>query len=147
MWHYTGPEDSTRTIMVGMTEERVTSWVLQITGPCENPKGARRVKPYSADHPPPNQAWTNWFSPVSNGNPEEEEEEGSQEGSMESAEYVSDNGESEEEGSEEEEEDEEQDSPPPRPEHRTKRRHEPAVPSAPPASSSAPPTAPVVPSV
>uniref|UniRef100_A0A8I6XHQ5 Uncharacterized protein n=1 Tax=Hordeum vulgare subsp. vulgare TaxID=112509 RepID=A0A8I6XHQ5_HORVV len=91
------------------------------------------------------QEWTNWFSPVSNGNPAEEEE-GSQEGSVESAEYVSDSGESEEETSEEEEEDEEQDSPPPQIEHRTKRRHEPAVPSAPPASSSAPPTAPMVPS-
>uniref|UniRef100_A0A8I6XTD0 Uncharacterized protein n=1 Tax=Hordeum vulgare subsp. vulgare TaxID=112509 RepID=A0A8I6XTD0_HORVV len=147
MWHYTGPEDSTRTNVVGVPEERVTSWVLQITGPCENPKGARRVKPYSKDHPPSNQAWTNWFSPVSNGNPEEEEEEGSQESSVESAEYVSDSGESEEEDSEEEEEDEEQGSPPPRPEHRTKRRHELAVPSAPPASSSAPPAAPVVPSV
>uniref|UniRef100_A0A8I6WS85 Uncharacterized protein n=1 Tax=Hordeum vulgare subsp. vulgare TaxID=112509 RepID=A0A8I6WS85_HORVV len=147
MWHYTGPKDSTRTKVVGVTEERVTSWVLQITGPCENPKGAHRVKPYSADHPPPNQAWTNWFSPVSNGNPEEEEEEGSQEGSVESAEYVSNSGELEEDDSEEEEEDEEQDSPPPRPEHRTKRRHEPAAPSAPLASSSAPPTAPVVPSV
>uniref|UniRef100_A0A8I7B2S3 Uncharacterized protein n=1 Tax=Hordeum vulgare subsp. vulgare TaxID=112509 RepID=A0A8I7B2S3_HORVV len=91
------------------------------------------------------QEWTNWFSPVSNGNPAEEEE-GSQEGSVESAEYVSESGESEEETSEEEEEDEEQDSPPPQIEHRTKRRHEPAVPSAPPASSSAPPTALVVPS-
>uniref|UniRef100_A0A8I6W8B2 Uncharacterized protein n=1 Tax=Hordeum vulgare subsp. vulgare TaxID=112509 RepID=A0A8I6W8B2_HORVV len=91
------------------------------------------------------QEWTNWFSPVSNENPAEEEE-GSQEGSVESAEYVSDSGESEEETSEEEEEGEEQDSPPPQTGHRTKRRHEPAVPSAPPASSSAPPTAPVVPS-
>uniref|UniRef100_A0A8I6WKG5 Uncharacterized protein n=1 Tax=Hordeum vulgare subsp. vulgare TaxID=112509 RepID=A0A8I6WKG5_HORVV len=147
MWHYTGPEDSTRTNVVGILEEKVTSWVLQITGPSENPKGARRVTPYSADNPPPNQEWTNWFSPVSNGDPEEEEEEGSQEGSVESAEYVSDNGESEEEDSEEEEEDEEPDSPPPRSKHRSKRRHEPAVPSAPPASSSAPPAAPVVPSV
>uniref|UniRef100_A0A8I6YHX8 Uncharacterized protein n=1 Tax=Hordeum vulgare subsp. vulgare TaxID=112509 RepID=A0A8I6YHX8_HORVV len=147
MWHYTGPEDSTRTNVVGVTEERVTSWVLQITPPCENPKGARRVKPYSADHPPPNHVWTNWSSLVSNGNPAEEEEEGSQEGSVESAEYVSDSGESEEETSEEEEEDEEQDPPPPQLEHRTKRRHEPAVPSALPASSTAPPTAPVVPSV
>ncbi|KAI5017080.1 hypothetical protein ZWY2020_037458 [Hordeum vulgare] len=146
MWHYTGPEDSTRTNVVGMTEEKVTSWVPQITGPYENPKGSRRVKPYCADHPPPNQKWTNWFSPVSNGNPAEEEEDGSQEGSVESAEYVSDSGESEEETSEEEEEDEEQDSPPPQLEHRTKRRHEPAVPSVPPASSSAPPTAPVPPS-
>uniref|UniRef100_A0A8I7BCW2 Uncharacterized protein n=1 Tax=Hordeum vulgare subsp. vulgare TaxID=112509 RepID=A0A8I7BCW2_HORVV len=147
MWHYTGPEDSTRTNVVCILEEKVTSLVLQITGPCENPKGARRVTPYNADNPPPNQAWTNWFSPVSNGNPEEEEEEGSQEGSVESAEYVSDSGESEEEDSGEEEEDEERDSPPPRPEHRSKRRHEPAVPSAPPASSSAPPAAPVAPSV
>ena len=72
------------------------------------------------------QAWTNWFSPVSNGNSAEEEE-----GSVESAEYVSDSGESEEESSEEEEEDEEQDSPPTQLEHRTKRRHEPAVPSVP----------------
>uniref|UniRef100_A0A8I6WVD3 Uncharacterized protein n=1 Tax=Hordeum vulgare subsp. vulgare TaxID=112509 RepID=A0A8I6WVD3_HORVV len=144
MWHYTGPEDSTRTNVVGILEEKVTSLVLQITGPCENPKGARRVAPYSADNPPPNQVWTNWLSPVSNGNPEEE---GSQEGSVESTEYVSDSGESEEEDSEEEEEDEGRDSPPPRPEHRSKRRHEPAVPSAPPASSSAPPAAPVAPSV
>ncbi|KAI5001527.1 hypothetical protein ZWY2020_026177 [Hordeum vulgare] len=118
MWHYLGPEDSTRTNVEGILEEKVTSWVLQITGPCENPKGARRVAPYSADNPPPNQEWTNWSSPVSNGNPEEEEEEGSQEGSVESAEYVSDSGESEEEDSEEEEEDEESDSPPPWPEHR-----------------------------
>uniref|UniRef100_A0A8I6Y0F4 Uncharacterized protein n=1 Tax=Hordeum vulgare subsp. vulgare TaxID=112509 RepID=A0A8I6Y0F4_HORVV len=147
MWHYTGPEDSTRTNMEGILEEKVTSWVLQITGPCENPKGTRRVTPYSADNPPPNQEWTNWSSPVLNGNPEEEEEEGSQEGSVESAEYVSDSGESEEENSEEEEEDEESDLPPPRPEHQGKRRHEPAVPSAPPTSSSAPPAAPAVPSV
>ena len=55
MWHYTGPEDSTRTNVEGILEEKVTSWVLQITGPCENPKGARRVTPYSADNPPPNQ--------------------------------------------------------------------------------------------
>ena len=55
MWHYTGPEDSTRTNVVVVTEERVTSWVLQITGPCENPKGSRRVKPFCADNPPPNQ--------------------------------------------------------------------------------------------
>ena len=46
------------------------------------------------------QAWTNWFSPGSNGNPAEEEE-GSQEGSMESVEYVSDSGETEEETEEE----------------------------------------------
>ncbi|KAI4998340.1 hypothetical protein ZWY2020_053682 [Hordeum vulgare] len=142
MWHYSGTEDSTRTNVSSVTEEKVASWVLQIMGACENPRGSRRVRAFSTDNPPPNQKWTNWFSPVSKGNPVEEEEEGS----VESAEYVSDSGESEEETSEEEEEDEEQDSPPPQLEHRTKRRHEPAVPSVPPASSSAPPTAPVAPS-
>ncbi|KAI5002897.1 hypothetical protein ZWY2020_027547 [Hordeum vulgare] len=146
MWHYTGPEDSTRTNVECVTGETVASWVLQIVGACENPKGSRRVKAFRTDNPPPNEKWTNWFSPVSNGNPAEEEEEGSQEGSVESVEYVSDSGETEEESGEEEEEDEEQDSPPPPPEHRTKCRHEPAAPSALPASSSAPPTAPVVPS-
>ncbi|KAI4971999.1 hypothetical protein ZWY2020_002924 [Hordeum vulgare] len=91
------------------------------------------------------ETWTNWFSPVSNGNPAEEEE-GSQEGSVESVEYVSDSGETEEESGEEKGEDEEQSSPPSPPEPRTKRRHEPVAPSAPPAASSAPPAAPVVPS-
>ncbi|KAI5015257.1 hypothetical protein ZWY2020_056647 [Hordeum vulgare] len=145
MWHYTGPEDSTRTNVECVTGETVASWVLQITGACENPRGSRRVRAFCADNPPPNE-WTNWFSLVSNGSPAEEEEEGSQEGSVESVEYVSDSGETEEESGEEEEEDEEQSSPPPPPELRTKRRHEPAAPSAPPASSSAPPTAPTVPS-
>uniref|UniRef100_A0A8I7B2E5 Uncharacterized protein n=1 Tax=Hordeum vulgare subsp. vulgare TaxID=112509 RepID=A0A8I7B2E5_HORVV len=146
MWHYTGPEDSTRTNIECVTGETVASWVLNITGACENSRGSRRVKAFRADNPPPNEKWTNWFSPVSNGNPTEEEEEGSQEGSVESAEYVSDSGETEEESGEEEEEDEEQNSPPPPPELRTKRRHKPAAPSAPPASSSALPTAPAVPS-
>ncbi|KAI4981924.1 hypothetical protein ZWY2020_022416 [Hordeum vulgare] len=116
MWHYMGPEDSTRTHPECVTGEVVTAWVRGIRGACDNPRGARRVKPFRADNPPPNEAWTNWYSPVSNGNPAEEEE-GSQEGSMESAEYVSDNGEMEEESEEEEEEDEEQSSPPPPPEH------------------------------
>ncbi|KAI4987173.1 hypothetical protein ZWY2020_019973 [Hordeum vulgare] len=145
MWHYTGPEDSTRTNPECVTGELVASWVRNITGACDNPRGARRVKPFRADNPPPNEAWTNWFSPVSNGN-SAEEEEGSQEGSVESVEYVSDSGETEEESEEEEGEDEEQNSPPPPPKPRTKRRHEPVAPSAPPAASSAPPAPPVVPS-
>uniref|UniRef100_A0A8I6Z9X1 Uncharacterized protein n=1 Tax=Hordeum vulgare subsp. vulgare TaxID=112509 RepID=A0A8I6Z9X1_HORVV len=146
MWHYTGPEDSTRTNVECVTGEMVASWVLNITGACENPRWSRRVKAFRADNPPPNEAWTNWFSPISNGNPAEEEE-GSQEGSVESVEYISDSGETdEEESAEEEEADEEKNSPPPPTELRTKRRHEPVAPSAPPASSSAPPTAPVVPS-
>ena len=88
------------------------------------------------------QEWTNWHSPVSNGNPAEEEE-GSQEGSMDSAEYVSDSGETEEESEEEEGEVGEQSSPPPPSEPRTKLCHEPAAPPAPPAAPSAPPAPPV----
>ncbi|KAI5021673.1 hypothetical protein ZWY2020_058403 [Hordeum vulgare] len=89
--------------------------------------------------------WTNWYSPVSNGNPAEEEE-GGQEGSVDSAEYVSDSGETEEETEEEEGEVGEQSPPPPPSEPRTKRRHEPAAPPAPPVAPSAPPASPVAPS-
>ncbi|KAI4972675.1 hypothetical protein ZWY2020_003600 [Hordeum vulgare] len=118
MWHYAGPEDSTRTNVEGILEEKVTS-----------------------------KAWTNWFSPVSSGKLEEEDEEGSQEGSVESDEYIFDSGESEEENSEEEEKDEEPDSPPPRPEHRSRRRKESAVPSVPFVLPSVPPASPAAPSV
>uniref|UniRef100_A0A8I6WBN1 Uncharacterized protein n=1 Tax=Hordeum vulgare subsp. vulgare TaxID=112509 RepID=A0A8I6WBN1_HORVV len=145
MWYYTGPEDSTRTHPECVTGEVVAAWVRGITGARDNPRGARRVKPFRADNPPPNEEWTNWYSPVSNGNPAEEEE-GSQEGSVDSAEYVSDSGETEEETEEEEGEVGEQSSPPPPSEPRTKRRHEPATPSAPPAALSAPPAPPVAPS-
>uniref|UniRef100_A0A8I6WDI5 Uncharacterized protein n=1 Tax=Hordeum vulgare subsp. vulgare TaxID=112509 RepID=A0A8I6WDI5_HORVV len=144
MWHYVGPEDSTRTHTECVTGETVTAWVRDITGACDNPQGARRVRPFRADNPPPNEEWTNWHSAVSNGNPVEEEE-GSQEGSVDSAEYVSDSGETEEE-TEEEEEVGEQSSPPPPSEHRTKRRHDPATPSAPPAAPSARPAPLVAPS-
>ncbi|KAI4985306.1 hypothetical protein ZWY2020_017936 [Hordeum vulgare] len=144
MWHYVGPEDSTRTHPECVTGETVTAWVCGITGACDNPEGARRVRPFRADNPPPNEEWTNWHSAVSNGNPAEEEE-GSQEGSMDSAEYVSDSGETEEETEEEEEEVGEQSSPPPPSEHRTKRRHDPAALPAPPAAPSAPPAPPIAP--
>uniref|UniRef100_A0A8I6XLH3 Uncharacterized protein n=1 Tax=Hordeum vulgare subsp. vulgare TaxID=112509 RepID=A0A8I6XLH3_HORVV len=140
MWHYAGPSDSTRSHPECVSGETVRAWVHGITGACDNPEGARRVKPFCADNPPPNEEWTNWYFAVPNGNPAEEEE-----GSMDSAEYVSDSGETEEE-TEEEEEDGEQSSPPSPPEHRTKRRHDPAAPPAPPAAPSAPPAPPVAPS-
>ncbi|KAI4983941.1 hypothetical protein ZWY2020_040731 [Hordeum vulgare] len=104
MWHYAGPSDSTRSHPEDVSGETVSAWVHSITGACDNPVGARRVKPFRAENPPPNEEWTNWHSVVSNENLAEEEE-GSQEGSMDSAEYVSDSGETEEETEEEEEED------------------------------------------
>uniref|UniRef100_A0A8I6WT08 Uncharacterized protein n=1 Tax=Hordeum vulgare subsp. vulgare TaxID=112509 RepID=A0A8I6WT08_HORVV len=145
MWHYAGPSDSTRSHPECVSGETVSAWVRGITCACDYPVGARRVKPFRADNPPPNEEWTNWYSAVSNENPAEEEE-GSQEGSVDSAEYVSDSGETEEEMEEEEEEDGELSSPPSPPEHRTKRRHDPAAPPAPPAAPSARPAPPVAPS-
>uniref|UniRef100_A0A8I6X345 Uncharacterized protein n=1 Tax=Hordeum vulgare subsp. vulgare TaxID=112509 RepID=A0A8I6X345_HORVV len=145
MWHYAGPSYSTRSHPEDVSGETVSAWVRGIIGACDNPVGARRVKPFRAENPPPNEEWTNWYSAVSNGNPAEEEE-GSQEGSVDSAEYVSDSGETEEESEEEEEEDREQSSPPSPLEHRTKRRHEPTALPAPPAAPSAPPAPPVAPS-
>ncbi|KAI5007563.1 hypothetical protein ZWY2020_054623 [Hordeum vulgare] len=140
MWHYAGPSESTRSHPQDVSEETVSAWVRGITRACDNPVGARRVKPFPAENPPPNE-WTNWHSAVSNGNPAEEEE-GIQEGSADTAEYVSGSGETEEE----EEEDGEQSSPPSPPEHRTKHRHDPVAPPAPPAARSAPPAPPVAPS-
>ena len=58
MWHYAGPEDSSRTNVLSVTEEKVASWVLQITGACENPRGSRRVRAFNTDNPPPNQVST-----------------------------------------------------------------------------------------
>ncbi|KAI4984364.1 hypothetical protein ZWY2020_057715 [Hordeum vulgare] len=135
MWHYTGPSDTTRSHPEDGSGETVSAWVRNITGTCDNPVGARRVKPFRAKNPPPNEEWTNWHSVVSNGNPVEEEE-GSMEGSADSAEYVSDSGETKETEEEEEESGEQSSSPSP-PEHRTKRRHDPAAPSAPPVAPSA----------
>ncbi|KAI4977081.1 hypothetical protein ZWY2020_050688 [Hordeum vulgare] len=144
MWHYTGPSDTTRSHLENVSGETVSAWVRSITCTCDNPVGARRVKPFRAENPPPNEEWTNWHSAVSNENPVEEEE-GSMEGSADSAEYVSDSGETEEETEEEEEESGEQSSSPSPPEHRTKRRHDPLL-MAPPAAPSAPPAPPVAPS-
>ena len=58
MWHYVGPEDSTPTYPECVTGETVASWVLNIRGACENPRGSRRVKAFRADNPPPNEVST-----------------------------------------------------------------------------------------
>lgn len=55
MWHYAGPSDSTRSHAECVTGETVRAWVHGITGACDNPEGARRVKPFRADNPPPNE--------------------------------------------------------------------------------------------
>ncbi|KAI4991153.1 hypothetical protein ZWY2020_039524 [Hordeum vulgare] len=105
MWHYTGPSDTTRSHPEDVSEQTVGAWVRSITGTCDNPVGARRMKAFRAQNPPLNEEWTNWHSAVSAGDPVEEEE-GSMEGSAGSAVYVSDSREMEEETEEEEEEEE-----------------------------------------
>ncbi|KAI4963186.1 hypothetical protein ZWY2020_017011 [Hordeum vulgare] len=132
MWHYTGPENSTRSHPEEVDEDTVVKWISGIAGPCDNPMGAKRVLPFSAQNSPSNKAWTNLHSPVPNGNALDIEE-GSMEDSVESEEYVKDSEETEEE---EEEESEEEDSSPSRHEPRSKLRHDPAgTPSKPLASS------------
>ncbi|KAI5019171.1 hypothetical protein ZWY2020_044059 [Hordeum vulgare] len=136
MWHYTGPSDTTRSHPEDVSKETVGAWVRSITGTCDNPVGARRVKAFRAQNPPPNEEWTNLHFAVSGGDPVEEEE-GSMEGSASSVVYVFHSRETEEETKEEEEESEEQSSSPSPPERRTKHRHDPAVPPAPPVAQSA----------
>lgn len=58
MWHYAGPSNSTRSHPECVTGETVRAWVRGITGACDNPEGARRVKPFRTDNPPPNEVGT-----------------------------------------------------------------------------------------
>ncbi|KAI4977206.1 hypothetical protein ZWY2020_051105 [Hordeum vulgare] len=77
-------------------------WRLPMKGETEPaPEEGERVLLLSHVYIPSLEEWTKWHSPISNGNPVEEEE-GSQEGSVDSAEYVSDSGETVEESGEEE---------------------------------------------
>jgi hypothetical protein len=54
MWHYSGPEDTTRTHPEEVFDETVAQWLRSITGACDNPLGAKRILPFSALNPPTN---------------------------------------------------------------------------------------------
>ncbi|KAI4987810.1 hypothetical protein ZWY2020_028568 [Hordeum vulgare] len=54
MWHYSGPEDSTRSHPEEVSEEVVAQWLRGITGACDNPLEAKRVLPFCAKNKPPN---------------------------------------------------------------------------------------------
>ena len=58
MWRYTGPSDTTRSHPEDVSEETVGAWVRGITGTCDNPVGARRVKAFRAQNPPLNEVST-----------------------------------------------------------------------------------------
>ena len=52
MWHYSGADDTTRTHPEEVQETTVAQWLRSITGARDNPRGSRRVVPFSAQHQP-----------------------------------------------------------------------------------------------
>ncbi|KAI4977955.1 hypothetical protein ZWY2020_014509 [Hordeum vulgare] len=113
MWHYLGPEDSTRLHPEEVSKETVAQWLRGITGACDNLLGAKRVLPFSD--------WTNMHSPVPNGDQLDVGAE--REGGSADSDYAEDN-----EGSKDDlEESEEEIESPPCTESRSKHRHDPAA--------------------
>ena len=51
MWLYSGTEETTRTDPEEVKEETMAQWLRSITGNKENPRGAKRILPFDAEHP------------------------------------------------------------------------------------------------
>ncbi|KAI4978033.1 hypothetical protein ZWY2020_014587 [Hordeum vulgare] len=119
MWHYSGREDSTRSHPEEVSEEIVAQWLNSITRACDNPLGAKRVLPYSAEKKPQNLECTNMHSLVPNG--AHLDIGGESKGGSIDSDYDEDNEGSEDDSGESEEENQS----PPCPESRYKHRHDP----------------------
>ena len=52
MWVYSGPDDTARTHPEEVPSETVASWLRSITCNQDNPRGSRRVVPFSSVNPP-----------------------------------------------------------------------------------------------
>ncbi len=52
MWHYSGADDTTRTHPEEVSEETVSQWLRSITGERDNPRGSKRVLPFSTERQP-----------------------------------------------------------------------------------------------
>ena len=52
MWLYSGPDDTAWTHPEEVSSETVASWLRSITGNQDNPRGSRRVAPFSSVNPP-----------------------------------------------------------------------------------------------
>ena len=52
MWMYSGPNDTARVDPEEVSEETVEEWLRSITGNKDNPRGSRRVAPFSAENEP-----------------------------------------------------------------------------------------------
>ncbi|KAI4997998.1 hypothetical protein ZWY2020_053340 [Hordeum vulgare] len=120
MWHYSGPEDSTRSHPEEVSEETVAQWLKGIIGACDNPLGTKRVLPFSAKNNPRNLG-TNMHSPVPNG--DQLDVGGESKGGSTDNDYVEDSKGSEDDS----EESEEEIQSPPRTEFRSKHHHDPAA--------------------
>ncbi|KAI5016277.1 hypothetical protein ZWY2020_006128 [Hordeum vulgare] len=119
MWHYSGPEDSTRSHPEEVSEETVDQWLKSITGPYDNPVGAKRVAPYSVENKPLNLEWTNMHSPIPNR--DQFEIGGESEGGSVESDYADDSEERKDDSGDSEEENQSL----PRPESWSKHRHDP----------------------
>ena len=56
MWLYFGTEDTTRVHLEVVDDATLKRWVTAITGNKDNPRGARRVNPFS-DSNQPDKVW------------------------------------------------------------------------------------------
>ena len=52
MWLYSGPDDTARVHPEEVSSETVALWLRSITGNQDNPRGSRRVVPFSSVNPP-----------------------------------------------------------------------------------------------
>ena len=52
MCWYSGADDTARTHTEEVDEETVAQWIRSITGARNNPRGAKRILPFDAEHPP-----------------------------------------------------------------------------------------------
>ena len=52
MWLYSGQDDTARVHPEEVKSETITLWLRSITGNQDNPRGSRRVVPFSDSNPP-----------------------------------------------------------------------------------------------
>ncbi|XBI02563.1 hypothetical protein VPH35_131082 [Triticum aestivum] len=123
MWLYSGPDDTAQVHPEEVPSATVASWLRSITSNQDNPRGSRRVVPFSSDNPP-NKVFTEMHS-MPNGEQALEQAQEGEDSTEDSDEWDSQEYDDEEEESEESNEEEEIDSPL-RYERRSKQQHDPA---------------------
>ncbi|XBI00186.1 hypothetical protein VPH35_129314 [Triticum aestivum] len=123
MWLYSGPDDTARVHPEEVSSATVALWMRSITGNQDNPRGSRRVVPFSSNNTP-DKVFTEMHS-MPNGEQDLEQAQEGEDSAEDSDKWDSQEDDDEEEESEESVEEEEVDSPP-RSERRSKQQHDPA---------------------